>query len=490
MSHSVLIYTALTISFACTCADPSYATAPELMTTRSQVVLFLDDSAIAATENIQRVVHQGEKHSRPVLEPTEPWEGDRVYTMGTVYYDSRTRQFTLWYMGRTMDGGRPRDHLLYAVSTDGVQWNKPAVGIHEFHGGRDNNILLVGIHSPSIVIARDSHGELTYKLMAMKYDVGGYVTAASSDGIEWTLNTPMPAIKGGDNVTLTRDPASGEYMSFHRQGRRVGNHVRRSIFLSRSDDFESWSKPVPVLVPDERDDQAWVTDPKSQRTEFYNMTAARYRSQFLGFLTVCRFEPTSGGVRTPNQSGTDGPIFVELTYSHDGSHWKRLADRPPILSPGPADWDRGMILSLSNPIIHNDEVWIYYTGFNTTHGGPRPPKRSAIGLAKWRLDGFVSLRPRTGNKGIVETHLFHPEKLQLFVNADAERGSLRAELLDKHGQTISGYSRDDCIPVETNQIRTTIQWRNAEMIPDDRAFAIRFYLNDCDLFSFGFGESH
>jgi hypothetical protein len=489
MNNLTAPYYIILLSVAWTSTLAGAATATKSTETWSQGKLFVDDSVVANTENIRRVVHPGEKHPAPVLRPTQPCEGDRVYTMGTAYYDAAIGKFRLWYMGRAMVGGRPADHLLYAVSDDGIHWHKPHLGLHEFQGSSNNNILLVDIHSPSVVVTQNAQGRRAYKLMAMQYEAGGYVTAASPDGIQWKLNTPTPAIKGSDNVTLTRDPCTGEYLSFHRQTKRVANHGRRSVFLSRSVDFKTWSKPVAALVPDAQDDRQWVSDPRTQRTEFYNMTAAPYRSHYLGFLTVGRFEPTPGGVQTANQSGTDGPIHVELVHSRDGSTWNRLDERPAILAPGPADWDQGMILALSSPIVHNDEVWIYYTGFNTTHGGPRPPKQSAIGRAKWRLDGFVSLRPRTGECGLVETRVLDPEGQRLYVNADAQPGSLTVELLDEHGRRIPGYSRDECLPIETDQVRAAVRWRNHDTVPNERPFAIRFCLNHCDLFSFTFGEN-
>jgi hypothetical protein len=218
------------------------------------------------------------------------------------------------------------------------------------------------------------------------------------------------------------------------------------------------------------------------------MTAAAYQTLYLGFLTVCRFEPTKGGVRTANQSGTDGPIHVELTFNHDGRRWERLPDRPPILTPGPSAWDQGMILSLSNPIVHKDEIWIYYTGFNTTHGGPRPPKRSAIGLAKWRLDGFVSLQSRNDRMGVIETVLVDPENPYLYVNANAENGSLTAELLDEQRRVIPGYSHEECRAVVTDDVRSAIRWQNHDTVPKDRPFFIRFHLTDGEVFSFSFNS--
>ncbi len=483
-SRLLVLLRIISLLLVMTVSRRAISSEPPVLAIGPHAVLLLDESVIAVSEHVEQVVHQGEKHAAPVLEPTEPWEGDRVYTMGTVLYDPQRQEFRLWYMGRTMAGSRPQDHLLYAVSRDGIHWNKPSLGLHSFQGGDENNIVLVGIHSPSVSFKPDAKGIPSYKLMAMSYKARGYVTATSPDGLQWTMDAAMPAIKGGDNITLTRDPVTQQFMSFHRQQVKVAQHRRRSIFLSVSDDFATWSAPRAILVPDAEDDAAWVTDPQRQRTEFYNMTAAPYQSLYLGFLTVCRFEPTRDRVNGNDQSGTDGPIHVELTYSRDGRSWHRLKERLPILMPGPTEWDRGMILSLSTPIVHQDEVWIYYTGFNTTHGGPRPPKQSAIGRAKWRLDRFVSLRARDGKQGLIETVLLSPNGRRLCVNANAEHGSVTAELLDEQGRTLPGYAREECVPVKADELRGVLCWRDSDQIPTDQPFAIRFYLDNAELFSF------
>jgi hypothetical protein len=38
--------------------------------------------------------------------------------------------------------GEGRSRLCYAISQDGLNWEKPILGLVEYHGSRDNNILL------------------------------------------------------------------------------------------------------------------------------------------------------------------------------------------------------------------------------------------------------------------------------------------------------------------------------------------------------------
>ena len=100
------------------------------------------------------------------------------------------------------------------------------------------------------------------------------------------------------------------------------------------------------------------------------------------------------------------------------------------------------------------------------------------------MNGFVSLDagPKPGR---VTTHAMHNVHGQLLVNVDASRGSLRAELLDAEGSPISGYTMNDCIPVQTDGISQVVQWCNHIELPDrKKALRIRFQINKASLYGF------
>jgi hypothetical protein len=90
------------------------------------------------------------------------------------------------------------------------------------------------------------------------------------------------------------------------------------------------------------------------------------------------------------------PWRRQLVHNRDANVWQRSAPRDPVIARGPFDCDAGCVFNLSSaPVIVGDEVWLYYTGLTTTHGGTTPPKRGSIALAKWRLDGFELSAPTT-----------------------------------------------------------------------------------------------
>lgn len=396
----------------------------------------------------------------------------------------------MWYMSRlnTAGGGKDRrlnatshDLVLFAESTDGLHWEKPELGLYSYNGSSRNNIVH-DLHSPSVLFDTSEPIEnRRYKMMGFgsRGKQRGYCISWSGDGLNWQHASDKPVIIGGDTVTLMKNPLTGEYCAYHKQSHTVRGFSRRTVWLSKSRDFIHWTEPVLVFAPDNQDD-SWASG-HDQRTEFYNMTVSYSSGLFLGFVSVFRINAVRENVQ-PHQSRVDGPVYTEIVYSYDGVLWKRFPARAPIIPNGPSQWDSGCILGVSNPLITNDEVWIYYTGINTTHGGAMPPKKCVIGRASWRRDGFVSLD--SGGDGIVETGLLKATGKTLIVNADASEGKVIVELLDHTGKVISGYNHEQCRQVSTDSIYHKIQWKSRGAIPQNMPIQLRFYCQNTKLFSF------
>ena len=98
--------------------------------------LFVDDYLVASLENVQRTVHQAQKHpGNPIMVGDKPWEGSGpVFPL--VRRDFQTGRFRMWYAGaggfELPRGVRVRFPTLYAESSDAVHWEKPALGLHEY----------------------------------------------------------------------------------------------------------------------------------------------------------------------------------------------------------------------------------------------------------------------------------------------------------------------------------------------------------------------
>ena len=443
--------------------------------------IFVDDLMISRREGVVRKVHSCRKLAQPVLAAEADWEvgadDRRLYVYGTVLRDPERGGFCMWYM-------RFPNRVLYATSDDGIHWERPNLGLVDFQGTKENNILPIRLHSPSVVVDPDDpDAERRYKMLGYGEVDGtrGYCVAHSPDGLRWELDDGNPVLEGGDTCTLSRDPQTGEFLAFHKLTREYRGRRRRLVYLATSGDMLNWSEPRLAMAPDEIDDEQ-VRAEGGIASEFYNMSSFPYGGQWLGLVTHFRYagKPEESG---PGQSGDDGPIDVQLVHSRDGRTWSRCEDRSPVIPNGPHGYDAGCILGVANsPIVVDDEMWIYYSAITTTHGGYLPKKEISIARAAWRLDGWVSLDAGPEG-GMVETVALNPAGTGLSVNADAARGKLRVELLDEEGVVLPGYGVEACEPLREDGVRQALRWKEREELPPARPIRLRFLLENARLFS-------
>ncbi len=444
--------------------------------------LLVDDVGIAEKVNVSRVYHAFEKSpSNPVLLPEKPWEGGTVYVYGTVLPAETGAGYRMWY--HSWAGGEY--HNLYAESVDGLHWKKPNLGLVEFGGGRDNNILLRRTkedHNPQVIHTPwESAPERRYKLMNWDYGrtppvnvVSGYYGATSADGIHWTDAPKNPVLTDpvGDVGNFTWDAIADRYIGYPKQFAEVRGFRRRCVGFSETRNFESWPAQTLVLEPDEFDDR-WATGPV-EHTDFYGLCAFPYESMYIGFLWVFRI----------TAKGDDGPIFVELVTSRDGKNWTRQeAPRTPILPLGPeGTWDDGMLFTTNHPLVEGDTIKLYYGGFDGTHKDDNA--KAAIGFAMLRKDGFASL-DAGAEEGRITTTTLRNTGGALAVNHAARGGSLRVEVLDEQGAVIDGYSREDCLPLTGDSTSETLRWKSKAILPaKPETIQLRFILQNASLYSY------
>ncbi|RLT20091.1 MAG: hypothetical protein DWI29_04410, partial [Planctomycetota bacterium] len=80
--------------------------------------LFLDDDAIAKTENLQRTLHQPKKRGA-VIKPDQPWE-TTLQTRCSPVWDEQAKRYKLWLITFITAPGVVGS--TYAEGVDGVKW--------------------------------------------------------------------------------------------------------------------------------------------------------------------------------------------------------------------------------------------------------------------------------------------------------------------------------------------------------------------------------
>jgi hypothetical protein len=194
----------------------------------------------------------------------------------------------------------------------------------------------------------------------------------------------------------------------------------------------------------------------------------------------------------------DGISEIQLAVSHDLIGWERPFRLPCIAQGKVGEWDSGFITTANEALRVGDEVWLYYSGSNYSHGcpcfyenadsGQGTRYTASIGLAKWKLDRFVSVDgPSEG--GTLETIPLDFSGGRLEVNAAVKPGgSLTVQILDAGGRDIAGFGVSEAF--RGDDLRHTVRWRGSEAVASllARPISLRFSLQRAQLFSFAFRE--
>ena len=228
-----------------------------------------------------------------------------------------------------------------------------------------------------------------------------------------------------------------------------------------------------------------------------------YDGFYIGLLTAYRGE-TIGEIKKEQEAWRD-KVDVQLAFSRNGLTWRRVSKHGAIdmtrdhdwetltkeatfmpYGKHKVDWDWGQIYAFQKPLIVGDEIWIYYTGLTGRHWANYhgDTRQSGIGLAKLRLDGFVSVNAE--NEGTLTTRslLFVGDTLE--VNANAEGGSIQVEVIDPEGNVIKGFSKGASEPMTTDNVRHILKWNGSSncQLVQSRPIKLRFHLKKAKLYSF------
>ena len=124
--------------------------------------LFIDRGLI---ENLTDGAQQQLHHPIPreiSIEHNQPWEGTgcgyhSVFQDGDLY----RMYYKSWHLGvadgKLNTGGRPLC-CCYAESDDGIHWRKPNLGLNEFQGSKENNIVMLSVNAGTAECRRQSSG--------------------------------------------------------------------------------------------------------------------------------------------------------------------------------------------------------------------------------------------------------------------------------------------------------------------------------------------
>ena len=416
----------------------------------AEVILFADDQQITERTAVKRVVRPAIKLAEPVIRGDEKWE-QNPYAYGSFAYDEQAGTYKAWY--QTINSGVSiRTPILYNLSKDGHEWSRPNLGIVDFEGSTNNNILikLQRLCSPSVIKVSDQvDSEYPYRMAywdirkGSTYDGwGGMYTALSKDGVHWQNDCERPRLVAekkmnstSDVLDLMYDSDTGKYVAHAKCWKWDGEKpLYRMICRSESADFREWSTPEVIFDPRSQDDS---------QPQTYGMPVFKYQGEYFGLLRVYH--------KPGNET-----IEIELAHSRDDKTWERIAPGTAFLPVGESGtWDDGMVFA-APPVVRNDEMSFYYGGWDGPHnvGG----RKAYIGLATTPVGRLVALTPDNDSGTIVTKLLNKSDLTNLTVNLDARQGMVRFSLLDKDGSPVPGFGLEESTVFQGDSLTYSPRW--------------------------------
>jgi len=507
-THQLFVFSLLTSAFALP------ASADEPIDIGSRRELMIDDYLIETiSDSLQLQMHEPVRQN-VALVTDAPWEGNACAYSSLLHDGEKFRMYytTNHYVNRK---GRIEErhgrHLCYAESTDGIHFTKPKLGIVEFNGSKQNNIVLATDTIPGVrldpghtTILKDANpdcpADARYKAICRSPVKGklGLFALKSADGLHFSRVGDGLIIKDGyfDSENLAFwDSVRGEYRAYYRDFHDgpLGDGGIRGIKTATSPDFVKWSKGE------------WLKYPGSGHEALYTNQIAPYARAphiFIGFPKryVDRGWVDSTG-KLPgleerkaraNAHPRYGSVVTDalMMTSRDGLTFKRWGEA--ILRPGP---------SRTNSWVYGDNL-VSWGVLQTKSDLPQSPNELSIYAIEgywtgksqnfrrytFRMDGFVSFQaPRSGGEFVTKPIIFKGSHLEINYSTSAA-GSVYVEIQDAKGNPIAGRALADCHEVFGDQIERVVAWKDGTSVKQlaGTPVRLRFVLKDADLFSFRF----
>jgi hypothetical protein len=454
----------------------------------SQRQLFVDDHVIERITDLERRLGTP-RDEGAVFSFNQPWEGP-FSGYSTVLVDGG--QYFLYYRGLPEAGGdgTDRETTCVALSSDGLNWRRPELGLHEVDGSTANNVILAGVapvthnFSPFLDTRPGVDPQHRFKGLGGN-EHSGLIGYSSPDGLHWTRLQEQPLVTGGmfdsQNVVFWSESEQC-YVCYLRTWTGGGYSGYRSVSRSTSSDFIEWSAPVPMEFGDGELEHIYTnqTHPYVRAPQIYIAVAARFMPgrQVLSDSDAARL-----GVNPRYFNDCSDAVLLS---SRGGTIYDR-SFREAFLRPGIGlgNWvSRSNYPALNIVQTSPEELSLYV---NQNYAQPT----SELRRYSLRPDGLASLSAGFGGGELLTRPLlFSGERLEVNF-ATSAAGGLRVELQDAEGKPIPGFTLDESIELIGNEISRNVAWRGDPELSSlwGTPVRIRVVLRDAELFSFRFHDA-
>ncbi len=413
---------------------------------------------------------------------------DRIVTYyGTVH--KVENEFWMWYLGQGSTGSDWHQRMCLAKSRDGRHWERPNLGLVEYNGTKENNLidLCDGDHISTAVVFYDPNESRSERRFKMLFESWRYerkmAVAYSSDGIRWTEYTknpvgPMLEMSGGTSLdgAYYVNGQGGVHWSPGDWSRKLATFV--------SYDFEHWT---------EASCMGFRRDPLPPRPTEYSLLqgpdstlgAINGKQVHLGAALWNRGNVIIGfyGAWNGHPSCDRRHVWMNLglLVSHDALHFHEPIPDFPIV----ACSELGYGLPPSQPEMRYSAL-VQGQGFANVGAetlfwyAPWPQMYSdGIRLATWERDRLGCLQPYTGPD--TKPHLISaaietddkPVNVSLNVDGITSLSNVRVSILDEGFRELPDFSADDCLPMPESGLGQKVKWENGDIINTDHPVRIR-----------------
>ena len=450
-------------------------------------LLFLDLADVQSRHNVVQAVCQAVKHpDNPVLPlgDSHEWDGmqARPWEGRTIIYDEQERLFKCWYAGSDLSMARWW-WTGYAISDDGVHWEKPKLGLFEYRGRCDNNVCLKG-WGP-VVKDLDDVPSRRYKMIVKSTErPDDCWLSVSPDGVNWTdgasIRLPEWFRPDPDIVVLIKDDQDADpdrrfKMVWQGVGpsNKPGPAMVRTKYLACGPDVEQLAAIAdnPILDPIDGMEQ-----------ENHYLALAPYAGQYV--------MPYEYGWYAPNRTGVHGMFCsdIRLAVSRDGDHYTRVQPHQPLIARGPrGTWDAGALMMSDKLVEHDERLWFFYVGNGEEWtqwpegsvpeysywkgtgevGSNRVSRMGLATLPKDRLTCLETVDRETPGWVVTEPLRIRQRDGRLALNvSDVQqmRSFADVEVLPEDGdEPLAGFGREDCRPLDRDGLSEPVVWRERRL---------------------------
>jgi hypothetical protein len=454
-----------------------------------------------------------------VLKHDALWEGSGSGYHSVFQDGDRYRMYyKAWHLDVSKNKLSTNRHPLfccYAESADGIHWEKPEVGLHDFEGSKKNNIVMISgklgplnVDAGHPAVFKDENpnaaADAQYKAIVRSSNPNGLLPFKSPDGLNWSPMTDKPILSGigafdSQNLAFW-DSVLGKYRAYWRIFTKGITNEKvwkpsgvRAIRTATSDDLIHWNEHTDLTYVDSPSEHLYTNQIKPYHRAPHILIGFPTRYIERGWSDAMKALPElEHRQMRSSTSQRYGTALSEGLFmaSRDGVHFQRWNEgflRPGIERPG--TWHYGQqyiawhaVETKSSFEGAPNELSLYACESYWTAPG------SALRRYTLRLDGFVSASATMkGGELLTKPIIFKGDELRVNF-ATSAAGSIAFELQDAKGTPLPGFTLTESAPLFGDAVERTVSWKGGKKLTDLAGTAIRLrcQLKDADLYAFQF----